>query len=43
MDVAIATARHSAEVNETVYYFCCAECRRRFVADPARFAPATHD
>jgi xanthine dehydrogenase accessory factor len=41
MDVAIATARHSAEVNETVYYFCCAECRRRFVADPARFAPAT--
>jgi xanthine dehydrogenase accessory factor len=40
MDVDVATARHSAEVNETVYYFCCAECRRRFVADPERFAPA---
>jgi xanthine dehydrogenase accessory factor len=40
MDVEIATARHSAEVDGTVYYFCCAECRRKFVADPARFAPA---
>ena len=39
MEVDIATARHSAEVAGTIYYFCCAECRRRFVADPARFAP----
>ena len=37
MEVEIATARHSAEVAGTIYYFCCAQCSRRFVADPSRF------
>ena len=37
MEVDIATARHTAEVGGTIYYFCCARCRSRFVDDPARF------
>ena len=37
MHVKIASARHIADVAGTTYYFCCAECRRRFVEDPARF------
>jgi xanthine dehydrogenase accessory factor len=37
MDVEIATARHSAEVGGTVYYFCCGHCRTLFVKDPAPF------
>jgi xanthine dehydrogenase accessory factor len=41
MDVEIATARHVAEVDGALSYFCCAGCRARFVEDPARFrAPA---
>jgi xanthine dehydrogenase accessory factor len=31
MTVAIATARHSAEVKGTKYYFCCAGCRSKFL------------
>jgi len=31
MTVAVATARHSAEVRGTMYYFCCAGCRSRFL------------
>jgi xanthine dehydrogenase accessory factor len=31
MAVAIATARHSAEVKGTKYYFCCAGCRSKFL------------
>lgn len=31
MTVAVATARHSAEVKGTTYYFCCAGCRSRFL------------
>jgi len=37
MSVAIAGARHTAEVLGTKYYFCCAACRTKFLAEPARF------
>jgi P-type Cu+ transporter len=37
MTVAIATARHKAEVKGVAYYFCCAGCRTKFLADPARY------
>jgi xanthine dehydrogenase accessory factor len=37
MDVDIATAKHSAEVGGTTYYFCCAHCRSSFVKEPARY------
>jgi len=31
MTVAVATARHSAEVGGKTYYFCCAGCRSKFL------------
>src|SRR4029077_16501308 len=31
MSVTVATARHSAEVKGTKYYFCCAGCRSKFL------------
>jgi xanthine dehydrogenase accessory factor len=34
MQVDVATARHTAEVDGVVYYFCCASCRARFVKQP---------
>jgi xanthine dehydrogenase accessory factor len=37
MEVTIATARHSADVLGTTYYFCCAGCRTQFQLDPTRF------
>jgi xanthine dehydrogenase accessory factor len=37
MTVALATARHTAEVAGTVYYFCCAGCRAKFLKDPAQY------
>jgi xanthine dehydrogenase accessory factor len=37
MEVDIATAKHSAEVGGTTYYFCCAHCRSSFVKEPARY------
>ena len=37
MEVTIANARHTAEVDGTVYYFCCANCRARFIKNPAQF------
>lgn len=37
MTVATAGARHHADVNGKTYYFCCAGCRTRFLADPARY------
>lgn len=37
MAVEIATAKHSAEVDGTTYYFCCAHCRSSFVKEPARY------
>jgi YHS domain-containing protein len=31
MKVAVAGARHSAEVGGKTYYFCCAGCRTKFL------------
>jgi len=31
MTVAVASARHSAEVKGAMYYFCCAGCRSKFL------------
>jgi xanthine dehydrogenase accessory factor len=41
MTVAVAGARHYAEVEEHTYYFCCAGCRTRFLADPAKYSSST--
>jgi xanthine dehydrogenase accessory factor len=38
MTVAVAGARHTAEVEGHKYYFCCAGCRTRFLADPAQYS-----
>ena len=37
MSVAIAGASHTAEVRGVQYYFCCAGCRTKFLADSARY------
>jgi xanthine dehydrogenase accessory factor len=37
MQVEISNARHTAEIDGTTYYFCCAQCRARFVKDPQPF------
>jgi xanthine dehydrogenase accessory factor len=37
MEVTVAGARHTAEHEGQTYYFCCAACRREFLADPARY------
>ncbi len=37
MQVEIATARHTAEVDGTRYYFCCGQCRMSFLKEPARY------
>jgi xanthine dehydrogenase accessory factor len=42
MEVAIASAKHVAEVEGVTYYFCCPGCRARFVKDPQRYlSPAS--
>ena len=40
MTVAIAGARHRAELRGTSYYFCCDGCRAGFLADPQRYLSA---
>lgn len=40
MSVAVAGARHTAEVRGSTYYFCCAGCRTKFLAEPGRFLGA---
>ena len=37
MSVDPATAKHQAEHGGKTYYFCCAGCRAKFVAEPARY------
>ncbi len=37
MRVAEATARHTAEVDGVIHYFCCANCRTRFLQDPQQY------
>jgi xanthine dehydrogenase accessory factor len=34
MQVDVATARHTADVDGVVYFFCCANCRATFLKDP---------
>lgn len=34
MSVVVASARHTAEVDGVAYYFCCANCRAKFLKDP---------
>jgi xanthine dehydrogenase accessory factor len=41
MDVEVTGARHVADVEGTRYYFCCVQCRERFVAEPRRFLTAS--
>lgn len=40
MEVEVERAGHTYEHDGTVYYFCCARCRERFVGDPRRFVTA---
>jgi len=37
MSVNVATARHTAEVEGASYYFCCANCRAKFLNDPESY------
>ena len=37
MTVTVETARHTAEVGGTRYYFCCAGCQNTFIKDPSAF------
>ena len=37
MSVAVAGARHTAEVDGVSYYFCCANCRSKFLKDPQAY------
>jgi xanthine dehydrogenase accessory factor len=37
MSVAVAGARHTAEVDGVSYYFCCANCRSKFLRDPQAY------
>jgi xanthine dehydrogenase accessory factor len=41
MTVAIATARHVATWDDRSWYFCCAGCKTKFLAEPTRYVPAT--
>ena len=37
MSVVVAGARHVAEVDGVAYYFCCANCRSKFLKDPRAY------
>lgn len=37
MEVDIVTARYTAEVDGTTYYFCCQGCRTSFLEDPSQY------
>jgi xanthine dehydrogenase accessory factor len=37
MSVTIATARHHARVDNVSYYFCCAGCQAKFLANPQAY------
>jgi xanthine dehydrogenase accessory factor len=39
MEVEIVTARHTADVGGTTYYFCCPLCRQRFLNDRLPIRP----
>jgi YHS domain-containing protein len=38
MEVEVASARHVVEHEGTLYYFCCAGCRRAFEQEPGKYA-----
>ena len=38
MSVAVGTATHQADAGGRTYYFCCAHCRARFLAEPHKYA-----
>ena len=40
MSVDVAGARHTAEAGGRTWYFCCAGCRTKFLAEPERYASA---
>jgi len=40
MTVATAGAQHRADHDGRTFYFCCAGCRQRFTADPAKYLDA---
>src|SRR5205807_36869 len=40
MSVKVAGARHTAEALGATYYFCCAGCRTKFLADTAHYLAA---
>ena len=40
MSVTVAGARHTADAGGRTWYFCCAGCRTKFLADPQRYARA---
>ena len=37
MSVTVDTARQIAEVDGVAYYFCCAQCRAKFLKDPQAY------
>jgi YHS domain-containing protein len=37
MSVDVASARQKAEVDGVAYYFCCANCRAKFLKDPQAY------
>jgi xanthine dehydrogenase accessory factor len=37
MSVVLASARHKADVDGVSYYFCCANCRAKFLKDPQAY------
>jgi xanthine dehydrogenase accessory factor len=39
MQVEIASARHTADVDGIAYYFCCSGCKAKFLKDPRAFQP----
>jgi YHS domain-containing protein len=41
MSVNIATARHTADLDGASYYFCCANCRSRFLENPRAYPART--
>ena len=40
MSVDTANAKHRSEYNGQTYYFCCAGCKTKFEAEPARYTQA---
>lgn len=41
MSVNIATAKYTSLYADQAYYFCCAGCKQKFAAEPARYMPTT--